>query len=287
MRVANKSIYEMVKYNLSQITDEMSRANKVISSGKRITELSDDPVGLVQSLHIRSALSGLEQTGRNISLGESWLSAAESSLTEVQTILSNAKALCVQMASGTTGPGQRASAALTVQNMLEEVISLANTEVAGRYIFSGSRTEEAPFEQDGTYRGNNTSFSIKIGRDATIEIGQDGEPIFSDIFTALNDLKSALETNDVDRIGSALGDLDEQFQAVTRRISEVGSRRARMEIKGRILEDLKLGNRERLSVLEDADIAEAIVELKSIELAYQAALTSSSKIMTLSLMDYL
>ena len=149
----------MVKYNLSQITDEMSRANKVISSGKRITELSDDPVGLVQSLHIRSALSGLEQTGRNISLGESWLSAAESSLTEVQTILSNAKALCVQMASGTTGPGQRASAALTVQNMLEEVISLANTEVAGRYIFSGSRTEEAPFEQDGTYRGNNISFS--------------------------------------------------------------------------------------------------------------------------------
>ena len=61
----------------------------------------------------------------------------------------------------------------------------------------------------------------------------------------------------------------------------------RMEVKGKILEDMNLSNTERLSKIEDADITEAIMNLKSVEFAYQATLASSSKVMTMSLVDYL
>ena len=59
-----------------------------------------------------------------------------------------------------------------------------------------------------------------------------------------------------------------------------------METKEKIYQDLKITNTDRLSKIEDADITEAIMDLKSRELVYQAALASSAKVMQLSLVDY-
>jgi len=278
----------MVKFNLSIASDEMNNANRIVSSGKRISDLSDDPVGLTQSLKIKSALSGLDQMGRNISLGKSWLASSESALSQVQELISDAKALSVQMASGTTGAAQRASASLTVQNILDEIVSLANTEVGGRYIFSGSKTDTAPFSSDGTtYYGNDEPFAVKIGRDATVQVGRDGEEVFGTIFTTLSDLIDDLNGNNVAGIQASLTSLTAHLNEVSSKISDIGSKAGRIEIKENIMQDLKIVNTDRLSAIEDADIAEAIIDLKEKELAYQAALASSSKVMQLSLVDYL
>jgi flagellar hook-associated protein 3 FlgL len=288
MRVASKTIYDVVKYNLGKASEEMNNANRIVSSGKRISDLSDDPVGLTQSLKIKSVLSGLEQVGRNISLGKSWLVSSESALSSVQELISDAKALSVQMASATTGATQRASASLTVQNILDEIVSLANTEVGGRYIFSGSKTDTAPFSSDGTtYYGNDEPFAVKIGRDATVQVGRDGEEVFGTIFTTLSDLIDDLNGNNVAGIQASLTGLTAHLNEVSSKISDIGSKAGRIEIKENIMQDLKIVNTDRLSAIEDADIAEAIIDLKEKELAYQAALASSSKVMQLSLVDYL
>ncbi len=287
MRVANRFIFESVKYNLGSISEELSKANEIATTGKRINNLSDDPVSLAQSLNIRSTLSNINQMGRNISFGNSWLTASESALTSVQNIISDAKALCVQMASATTGSEQRASAAENVQNMLDEIVSLANTDVAGNYIFAGSKTDTIPFAQDGTYNGDNTPFSIKISRNSTIEIGNDGQAVFGTVFNTLADLKTALQSNDLGGIQNAMDNLDGHFDDISTKISDVGSKTNRLEIKDNIYQNLNFSNTERLSRIEDADIAEAIMNVKAAELTYQAALASSSKVMTLTLMDYL
>ena len=287
MRVANKTIFDAVKFHLANITEELNKANEVVTTGKRITDLSDDPVGLTQALNIKSNLSHIEQMGRNINTGNSWLSASESALTRVQDIISDVKALCVQMATATTGSAQRYSAAGTVQNMLEEIISLANTAVGGGYIFSGLKTDTAPFGQDGTYYGDNRAFTIKIGKNAAVEVGCDGEVVFGNTFSILSNLKIALEANDIGSIQDAMGYLDDCFEHISAKISDVGSKMTRMEIKGKIFQDLNFVNTDRLSKIEDADIAEAIIDLKSREYTYQAALASSAKVMRVTLVDYL
>ncbi|RPH50330.1 MAG: flagellar hook-associated protein 3 [Desulfobacteraceae bacterium] len=288
MRVANKTIYDVVKLNLGIAAEEMNNANRIVSSGKRISDLSDDPVGLTQALKIKSVLSGLDQMGRNISLGKSWLVSSESALSNVQELISDAKALSVQMASSTTSAAQRASASLTVQSMLDEIVSLANTEVGGRYVFSGSKTDTAPFGSDGTaYFGNKEPFAVKIGIDTTVQVGSDGEEVFGTIFKTLRDLRDDLNSNNVDGIRESIDNLTADFNEISGKISNIGSKAGRMEIKENIFQDLKIVNTERLSAIEDADIAEAIIELKEKELAYQAALASSSKVMQLSLVDYL
>ena len=288
MRVANRYIFESVKYNLANISEELSKANEIATTGKKINNLSDDPVGLTQSLTIQSDLAGIEQMGRNIDFGNSWLNASESALTSVETILSDTKALCVQMANGTIGADQRSVAAETVQNNLEEIVSLANTNVAGNYIFSGTKTDTVPFDQTtGAYYGDSNAFAIKISKNSTIEIGSAGDAVFGTLFSTLTDLKDALQNNNVDGIQEAMDNLDGHFDDIKTKVSDVGSKMNRMEIKNKIYQDLNLTNTERLSNIEDADIAEAVMNVKAAELTYQAALASSSKVMTLSLVDYL
>ena len=287
MRVANRYIFESVKYNLGSISEELSRVNEIATTGKRINSLSDDPVGLAQSLTIQSDLAGIEQMGRNIDYGNSWLSASESTLTSVQNIISDTKALCVQMASGTIGADQRSAAAETVQNNLDEIVSLSNTNVAGNYIFSGMKTDTIPFDQYGNYSGDNNAFAIKISKNSTIEIGSDGDAVFGTVFDTLIDLKDALQNDDVGGIQDAMDNLNGHFDDITAKISDVGAKMNRMEIKDKIYQDFDFTNTERLSKIEDADIAEAIMNVKAAELTYQAALASSSKVMTLTLMDYL
>jgi flagellar hook-associated protein 3 FlgL len=287
MRVTNRSIFESIKYNLGNISEQLNKASEIASTGKRINTLSDDPVGLTQSLNIQSNLANIEQMQRNINYGNSWLNASESALTSVDNILSDTKALCVQMASGTAGADQRSAAAENVQNNLEEIVSLANTDVSGNYIFSGSKTDAAPFEQNGTYNGDNTAFAIKISKSASVEIGSDGQAVFGTLFNTLADLKFALQNNDVSGIQDAMGKLDIHMDDISAKISDVGSKMDRMEIKNNIFQDLNLSNTERLSNIEDADIAEAIMNVSAAQLTYQAALSSSVKMMSLSLVDYL
>ena len=298
MRVANKTLYDAVIRNLGRTSSEMVDANEVVSSGKRINDLSDDPVGLIAVLDLRSSISNLNQMERNISMGESWLDASESSLTQVNDILTSVKVLTVAMATDNVGASERANNADLVQQYLEEIINLANSSTEGRYIFGGTNTDTIPFELDATgtivtYSGNDTAFSINIGKDTVIAVGRDGEDIFganwddSNIFKTLIDLKTSLETDDLTGIQEAMDKLDEHLDTISANISDIAGKSIRLDVKSEIVADLELANTERMSELEDADLAEAVVNLKSKELVYNAALSSSSKIMEMSLLNYI
>jgi len=287
MRVANKTVYDLINYNLSNITEGMFRANETVSSGKRIINLSDDPVGLTQSLNIKSTLSNIDQLGRNINIGTSWLNASESALSSVQDLISDAKTLAVQMSTATTSSSVRTASATAVQNIMEEIIGLANTQVTGRYIFAGSKTDSAAFLSDGTYDGDASAFQIRIGKGETLTVGKDGNEVFGNMLATLTEFKTALEADDLDGIRMSMDDLDDYFNQLSNTISDLGAKINRMEIRQNILEQLKITSTTRLSEIEDADLTEAITDLSEKELAYKAALASSAKVMELSLVDYL
>ena len=306
MRVSNKAIYDTLTYNLANVSDAMLQANKVVSTGKRINNLSDDPVGLVSVLNLRSSLDSIDQLERNITMGESWLNMGETALSQIEDILSQAKALTISMASDNQGADQRADAAVEVDGYFHQILSLANTQVDGRYIFAGTQTDTAPFVFDDsvpevTYEGNDTAFEINIAKEINIAVGRDGEQIFGDdnfawgdpaagtdnIFKTLLDLKSHLENNEVDDIRTAMDELDDHLRTLRSVIADTGSKNKRLELKRTIIQDLRLTYTDRKSELEDADIAEAVMDLQAKELAYEAALASSAKVMQMSLVDYI
>jgi len=60
MRVSNKTFFDTARFNLANLTDDLNRANMVVSSSNRLLKLSDDPVGLIQVLNMRSSLSNMQ-----------------------------------------------------------------------------------------------------------------------------------------------------------------------------------------------------------------------------------
>ena len=100
-------------------------------------------------------------------------------------------------------------------------------------------------------------------------------------------LKPPLETDDLDGIQTAMTDLEADFDRLNTAISTVGTRMNRLDIKTTLYQDLTLNETERLSAIEDMDITEAITDLQQTQMAYQAALTTASKVMELNLMDYM
>jgi flagellar hook-associated protein 3 len=200
MRVANKTIYDATRFELGNIIEDLYKASKVVTTGKRINNLSDDPVGLIQCLNIKSSLSNLDQLEKNISTARNWLNAGEIALDSINDLVSDTKVLCLQMANDSMNSTNRADAAELVDGTLRQILSLANTEVSGQYIFAGTKTDTRPFAFDDeanptevSYSGNNHPFAVKIGKDETVAVGRDGEEVFADSYVTIAESNNKID----------------------------------------------------------------------------------------------
>ncbi len=294
MRVSSKAMWEATRYQLGNITNELTEASIIVATGKRINSLKDDPVGVTRVLNLKSNLSDLDQIKKNLATAQTWLDAGETALRSVQDIVTESKTLAIAMRSDTVNADDRQVSAEQIRGYILELESLANTQVQGQYIFSGTKTDTKSFELNdqqnpttATYSGNSTAFEIKTGKNSTIEVSQDGDSLFSTLFSSMIDLLNDLETDDAAGIETGIANLNTDFETINTAIADIGAKGVRVETKDKIIQDLYLSYTEARSELEDADIIEAISHLKSTELAYQAALASTSKLMTMSLVDFM
>jgi len=150
MRVTQSTIYQNINQNISKITEQLKDVNEQIGSQQRINKPSDDPLGLTHALNLKEVLSQINQYGTNINHGQSWLQATESALQSAQDLITRAKTLANQMSTETYNATDRANAAQEVQNITEQLVQLGNTQVNGRYIFSGDKDRTAAFGLDFT-----------------------------------------------------------------------------------------------------------------------------------------
>ncbi|MCK5437554.1 MAG: hypothetical protein KAI90_06045, partial [Desulfobulbaceae bacterium] len=135
-------------------TSDIQDINNRISSTQQMSKPSDNPVHLVTALSLRSSLAEIKQYQENIIYGESMISAAESSLTQIKELIMRAKILTLQDINPSKEQSGRSCTAEEVHNLFEQAITLANTQINGKYIFGGYRTtgydstEPAPFIED-------------------------------------------------------------------------------------------------------------------------------------------
>jgi flagellar hook-associated protein 3 FlgL len=296
MRVSTRLMNQGLQGRIQRLSVDLTNLNEKIASGKVINRPSDSPTGVVDSMAIKSSLSQIEQYQRGIQTGVSWLNLRESALGNIQELVARAREIGTQMGSDTQNADTRASGATEVGQLLEEAIALANSELGGNYIFAGYRIKTAPFTativggiETAQYLGDTNDFKIQIGKDDTVVVGRNGQTTLMDsnVFTALGTLKKALEDNDGETIRQQLDQLKTADDYLNNEIADTGAKANGLDIKDAIWSDLTLNLKVRLSTIEDADLAELVTELKQKELAYQAALTSSVRLMDLSILNYL
>jgi len=286
-------IYDSIAQTLSQSVERIMKANRSISSGKRVNEPADDPLAMTRILKYRTKLASIDQYMENIEQGISWLMATESSLYEVNQQLARAKEVVLSQVTGTANDESREAAAEEATEIFEHVLQLADTELAGRYVFSGFKTDTAPFLStlDYTYQGDTGSIQIEVARNQRVTINLNGSDIFTggpvNIFQTLDDVATDLRNDDITGLQADLGALDISMSHILAKLGEVGAKTNHLESTKNSLLDLNLNVTAMLSDLEDTDIVKAVTDLALYETAYQASLASSARLMQTTLLEFL
>lgn len=114
------------------------------SSGKKIQRPSDDPIVAVRALRLRTNVSEIEQYfNKNVPDAMSWMDITESALTTVNSILGQINTYCVQGSSDSLTASDRNAIAINLQEMKDQIYQEGNANYAGRYVFTGYKTDSS------------------------------------------------------------------------------------------------------------------------------------------------
>lgn len=141
MRVTQSMLSNNMLRNLNTSYGKMSKLQDQITSGKKISRPSDDPVVALKGMNYRTELDKIGQYQRNIGEAHNWLDTSDSSLGQVGDALIRVKELIVQAANDTNTPDDREKIKAEIDQIQEQIRDLANTQSGGKYIFSGTNTQ--------------------------------------------------------------------------------------------------------------------------------------------------
>ncbi len=293
MRVTKGIIYKTYLNDIMKRQDSLLRLHKQLSTGRRVTTPSDDPVSTGTIITSKKVIKRLDQYERNINSGLSYLSYVESVLFRVQDVLSRIKELAVSQATDTASAETRQASASEISNLFDELVSLGNASIDDRFVFSGYETSTTPFTSTGQYQGDSNNFQLKVAENTVVTIGFNGGEVFKgsgggvDIFQIVSDLITDLNNDDSTGIQNAIGSLESAFQQISNTISDTGGRIVRLNAIKEDLSDFRFDLEITVSNLEDADITEVISSLKLGEIALEASLNSAARILNTNIFNYI
>lgn len=287
MRVTQGMLTNTMLRHLSDSYNKMGKTQEQLSTGKKISRPSDDPVVAMKGMSYRTNLTEVEQFKRNLSEAYNWIESADGSLDKATSVMQRIRELTVQASNGTYESSQLASIGKEINQLNEHLASIANTQVAGKYIFNGNDTNLQPVDlAAGTVSTNNKEVKLELSKGVDVPVNINPENVFTaDLFNDIKDLETNL--NSGASINGFLEKLDKHINAIVGERADLGARYNRIElIDDRVSEQEVIANR-ILSNNEDADIERVITDLKMQESVQRAALSAGARIIQPTLLDFL
>jgi flagellar hook-associated protein 3 FlgL len=302
MRITQNMMSNVFIGNLRKQTEAMLQRNEQISTHKRINRPSDDPAGMARVLDGRSTLAAAGQYTDNITQGISRLELGESILGAIDDLVQQARRTAEENSGPDVPAEARALAAANVKGIYDQIMALANSKNGDRFMFSGDQTDTAPFTRDAsytaTYNGDAGSFRLPIADGVEVTVDADGRNYFQnganggvDIFDEVRNLITGLEnpntTAGTAQIQATIDPLTDAHAQIMNKRSEYGPKLARLQATREHWANLKAAVQGAIGRDEDADVAQAIIELKNLQVAYESTLAAASNILQPSLVNFL
>ena len=282
----------------------LQRTQEELASGTNILTPSDDPVSSARIMAVQSELSRIETYQRNADFANQELRLTEDTLASMEDVLLRVKQLAVQGNNGTLNDQDKRVIAQEISGLREQLVSISKTKsISGEFIFSGSRTDLAPFEEiDGEmqYVGDDLLRSVNLAPAISFETRISGEAVFGvsgtgdqTLFEALSLLENTLSDTDLssdqfaEAISTAQNSLSEGFERVSSQRAALGTKMNRVAEQVRLNESFNLRLQETLSGLKDLDYAKAISEMNLQMVALEAAQKAYTNTQGMSLFNYL
>ncbi|CAG9621434.1 flagellar hook-associated protein FlgL [Sutcliffiella rhizosphaerae] len=291
MRVTQSMLTQNSLRQLSTSYSKMGKLMEQLSTGKKISRPSDDPVVAMKGMYYRTNLTELEQYKRNLSESYAWMENSEAALEHVQSVMHRASELVVQGANGTLSPEDRVAIAKEIEQLKLDFVQVANSQVAGKYIFNGTAVDKPRIldANDPTSVSNeNTPFEVEVSRGIKLQSNINSDNVFNqEMMEIWNGIQAAFENDDIAALSTLKERFDKSADLISAERSELGARYNRLEMI-----DDRIGYQEViatriLSDNEDADIEKVITDLTSQESVHRASLGVSARVIQPSLLDFL
>ena len=289
-RISNQQLISTSMGNLQDAFKKLADIQDEASSLKRLRRPSDAPADVASAMTIHSDLGRNTQIARNLDDAEGWLGTADNALTSVVTQLQRVHDLVVQARNASLSSTSREAIATEIDSIRQSLVGLANSQYAGRPIFGGTATGGAAYQADGTYVGISTAVERTISPGQRIQVNVNGDDVFGtpgdDIFTHLTQLSAAVRSEPT-QLDALSATLDAKTQQVQGQLATVGTRFQRVEAMKSQNSSDALTMKQNMSNLEDADLAQVMINLQTQQVAYQAALQATARAIQPSLADFL
>ena len=257
----------------AQLAARIARGQSDITSGKRLQADSDDPAAAVRIAQLRRTQTNEAAWRANVDNGISLAARADDTLGGVATLLDRARELATNGASETLSDKDRATIALELRSIADEVDSLsATTDATGQPVFPA-----APLRLPV---GDSLTLTATTSRSDAFVVGS------RDIATILRDAATGITTSTAGR-ATALADVTTASDHIATVRGEQGARAARFDALRDRLIDSGAAVAEERSSLEDTDIAAAIARVQADQLALDASRSLFAQINRRTLFDLL
>lgn len=234
-----------------------------LASGKRINSAKDDASGLAVSTKMKSMIRGLNQASRNIADGSSMLNVASGYLQETTDILQRIRELAVQSSNGIFSEEQRSMIQIEVSQLVSEIDRIASSATFnGLQLFTGK------------FATGNEAITLHIGSQADQQISFNLEAATAEAFGLKNIQGSgeSLSISSPNEANMAIATVDEALLRVSRQQSLIGANQNRMEVAKQGIDIASENMAAANSRIEDADMAEKLVEFAKNQVLSQSSL---------------
>jgi len=287
--------------NLNQINSRMNTAVLQISSGLSMQQVSDNPDEVSPLLQARAALASSQQISTNLGLVKTEVDAGEQALSTATTLFDQVQTLAAEGATGTQTAASRATLAQQVQSIEQQLVGLANTNIEGRYIFSGDTDQTPAYSYDPTqpdpvsaYLGSASTRVVQDANGTTFPLALTAQQIFDNpndpttsVFGAINGLVTALNNNDQTAIQTSVNGLSNVSSYLNEQLAFYGTTQDNVESATNFAQNQQTELQTQISSLQDADVTSSIMTLTQSQTAEQAALGAEAQIPRQTLFDFL
>lgn len=245
MRITEARLIEISTRGVERAKAQAGRAGEDLSSGIRVNRPSDDPTAWIDAMRARARKELSVAHGQAIDRAEDRLSETELRVREMMDILNMSRERAVMLANETHDAAARQLGAEEIRVVRDRMLSLLNARgTDGEYLFAGSRSDQPPFLQNGTYQGDTSTRSIGTPDGGQIPMSIPGTEFTSafglDVLGTLDDLLTGLQANDVASINASIDDVKAAFEQVSGVLRRVGARGAALGDAQEAREDLDL-----------------------------------------------
>ncbi len=288
---------------ISRLQQQQAETQRALSSGYQVQDAADSPSQTTALVDLGSSLATARQYQKNLVRVQAEANTADDAIGSGISLIEKARTLAIQAGSATITPVDRQNLAAQVQEIQQQLVSLANTAVEGRYIFGGNQDQSAPYQY-------NAASATGVDRLTTATSGRvitdtQGQPVYQGLtaqeifdpadstgaaaagnaFAAVGSLLTALGTGN--GIATALTSLQSTSSYLNQQQSRYGAAEQRLTDEQNNLASRITALETGVGSIRDTDTVRAAIDLTQESTNLSAALAAQAQIPRKSLFDYL